>query len=445
MENKNKSRFWEGVLTGALLMALVGLIIAGVTIGMSVVGRSVLNSRDVQTQAESSENGGLNMNRIEKKMSLIQAVIDRYFLFDEDLEQVEEGIYSGLMSGLGDPYSVYYTEEEYDLLMEDTEGVYCGIGAMISQDRTTGIMTIIKVFENTPALEAGLQPGDIIYMVDGEDVTALELDLVVNKYVKGEENTEVTLTVLRGTEYVELTMTRRLVETPTVEYQMLENHIGYIVVSQFDMVTASQFIAAAEDLESQGMEKLIIDLRENPGGVIDAAVDMLAYILPEDQMNGMLVYTEDKNGKGDRFFSKDGQILAESDNGTPNSNYPKEDGHEMDLPIAVLVNENSASCSELFTGALMDYDWATVVGTKTFGKGIVQSLVPLGDGSAVKLTVSRYYTPSGFNLHEVGLTPDVEVELSDELKTQAVITLEEDNQLQAAIEALESQGETDPE
>ena len=219
---------------------------------------------------------------------------------------------------------------------------------------------------------------------------------------------------------------------------MLEYQVGYIYVMQFDQVTGQQFKTAVDDLESQGMEKLIVDLRDNPGGLLDAVVEMLAYVLPEDKMEGMLVYTADKDGKGDRFFCKDGTIQYESDYRQYNSAYPVEDNHELDIPLAVLVNGNSASASEVFTGAIQDYEAGVVVGTQTFGKGIVQSLLPLGDGTAIKLTTAHYYTPSGFDLHGVGLAPDVEVDLDEELKTKAVVEKSEDNQLMAAIEALDS-------
>lgn len=439
MENgEGKNRFWKGVLVGALVMAFAGLILVGLSAGIFLIGRTVMGDQ-TQMAGGDSEDGGLDMDRVSAKMRYIQDIIDRYFLFEEDPEAVEDGIYTGLMYGLGDPYSVYYNEENYASLLEDTSGEYCGIGAMVQQDLTTGIMTVVKVFEGSPALEAGMLPGDVIYEVDGENVTGRELDLVVNENIRGEEGTQVTVTVLRGetAEAVELTMERRQVEVTTVESQMLDEKTGYIYVMQFEMVTGGQFKEAVDRLEDQGMEQLIVDLRGNPGGVLDAAVEMLAYILPEDRMDGMLIYTADKDGKGDRYFCRDGKIVMESDSGYVTAGYPMEDGHQLDLPLAVLVNGSSASAAEVFTGAVMDYDAGIVVGTQTFGKGIVQSLVPLGDGTAVKLTTAHYYTPSGFDLHGEGLTPDVIVDLDEELKTQAVVDLDEDNQVQAAIEALE--------
>ena len=439
--NKNNHKFWKGVLVGALVMAFAGLIIVGVSAGIFLIGKTVIDNQSNVTEVDGGEAEAgekLDFDRINAKMGLIQQIVEEYYLFDEDSKKVEDGIYTGLMYGLEDPYSVYYNEEAYEALNEDTSGTYCGIGAMVSQNRTTGISTISKVFKEAPAAEAGMLPGDILYKVDDTAVTGMDLDIVVSKHIRGEEGTFVDITVLRGDNNDEVTLhvERREVVVPTVEYQMLEEKTGYINVSQFAVVTSQQFAAAIDDLESQGMESLVIDLRGNPGGILDAAVDMMAYILPEDQYEGLLIYTADKNGKGERYFSKDGKVQCSSDFGSINSNYPKKDDHQLEIPMVILVNGNSASAAEVFTGAMMDYDWATVVGTQTFGKGIVQNLISLGDGTAVKLTTSHYYTPSGFDLHEVGLTPDVVLDLDEELKKQVTVPLEEDNQVQKALEVL---------
>lgn len=439
MESKNK--FWKGVLVGALVMAFAGLVIVGVSAGIFLIGKTVMDNPAQIVEEDGSavgNKGELDLERIGKKMDYIQDIVEEYYLFEEDMEQVEDGIYTGLMYGLDDPYSVYYNEEDYQSMLEDTSGEYCGIGAMVSQDRSTGVATVVKVFENSPSFEAGMLPGDIIYKVEGESIAGIELDLLVSNYIRGEEGSKVKITVLRGdaNDEVDLTIERRQIEVPTVEHEMLENHVGYVYIMQFDEVTSQQFKLAVDDLESQGMEKLVVDLRDNPGGLLDAVVEILAYVLPEDKMKGMLVSTADKDGKGDRFFCRDGKIQYESDYRQSNSIYPKDDNHEVDVPLAVLVNGNSASASEVFTGAIQDYEAGVVVGTQTFGKGIVQSLLPLGDGTAIKLTTAHYYTPSGFDLHGVGLAPDVEVELDEELRTKAVVEKSEDNQILAAIEAL---------
>lgn len=432
MENKNK--FWKGALVGALLTAFAGLIIVGMSLGIFLIGRTAIDGPQQAAESNQAENqdSSLDLNRITKKITTLQQIIDKYYLFDEDTTKVEDWIYKGMMYGLNDPYTTYYTAEEYQKLSEDTEGEYHGIGVMISQNRSTGIITVIKVFKDTPAAEAGMRPGDVLYKVGDMEVTGMDMDILVKDYIKGKDGSEVALTVFRQDEgeYVDLKMERRNVTVQTVEYQMLEDHVGYIAVSQFDVVTAGQFKAAVDDLEKQGMKKLLVDLRNNPGGVLDAVVGMLDYILPDDLMiegdkdlvrtnpeATLLVYMADKNGKGGQEYASD--------------------GHSLDIPMAVLVNGESASASEVFTGAMKDYGRATVVGTKTFGKGIVQNLIPLDNGTAIKMTTAHYYTPSGFDLHGKGIEPDVEVELKEEFKNQITVDVKEDNQIQAALKALD--------
>ena len=228
-------------------------------------------------------NSKLDYKKIEEKTSVLQNIIDRYFLFDEDMTKVEDGIYAGMMNGLGDPYTVYYTKEEYKALNEDTEGKYSGIGAVVSQNPNTKIITIVKIFDNSPANDAGLQVGDIIYKIDGEEVAGTDMDILVKTKIRGEEGTSFKMTVLRGDERkeVELDLIRRSIEVETVAGKMLDNNIGYIAVSQFDAVTSEQFKSNIVSLQSQGMTKLIVDLRGNPGGLLDQVVDMLDYILTE--------------------------------------------------------------------------------------------------------------------------------------------------------------------
>ena len=358
-------------------------------------------------------NNKLDYKKIEEKTSVLQNIIDRYFLFDEDMTKVEDGIYAGMMNGLGDPYTVYYTKEEYKALNEDTEGKYSGIGAVVSQNPNTKIITIVKIFDNSPANDAGLQVGDIIDKIDGEEVAGTDMDILVKTKIRGEEGTSFKMTVLRGDERkeVELDLTRRSIEVETVAGKMLDNNIGYIAVSQFDAVTSEQFKSNIESLQSQGMTKLIVDLRGNPGGLLDQVVDMLDYILPD----GLVLYTEDKYGKREEYYS-DGS-------------------HELKIPMVVLVNENSASASEVFTATFRDFEWGTVVGKTTFGKGIVQNVLPLGDGTAVKITTQHYYPPSGYDLHKVGIKPDLEVDLNEGAK----IGTDSDNQLSAAIDILKNE------
>lgn len=413
-EKKNKNRFWKGVLVGALVTAFAGLVIVGIAAGISIIGHTVMDGQSMAGIIESSgnpEEEALNLQRIGNKLDLLEQVVDDYFLFEEDVdtEQMEAGIYKGMLAGLEDPYTTYYTAEEYRAMTEETEGVYCGIGVQVSQNLETGIITILRVFPGSPAEEAGLKKGDILYKVGALDVYDQELDTLVSQYIRGEEGTFVDLTVLRDGEEISATVERRMVESVTVEAQLLPDKTGYVMVTQFDLVTADQFISAVDSLEKQGMERLVIDLRDNPGGVVDACVKMAAYLLPEDQYEGTILSTADKNGKGDRYYCQGGKLLFEGSGSNPE--YPMDDGHELDMPIAVLINGMSASASEVFAGALRDYGMATLVGTTSFGKGIVQALLPLDDGSAVKVTIAHYYTPSGHDIHKKGLEPDVEIEL----------------------------------
>lgn len=427
-----KNRFWTGVLAGALVTAFVGLIVVGMSAGIYIFGKKVMSRQPgIQTEGRApaisgaKEKEGVDFGKITAKMELIQQVIGKYFLYDEDGENVEDYIYRGMLAGLDDPYSVYYSASDYRSMEDSTNGSYSGIGAMISQNRATGLCTIVKVFEGSPALEVGMKPGDVIYKVGDAMVAAENLDKLVNNYIKGKEGTPVTITVYRSDtdEYADLTMNRRKIEVPTVEHRMMADNMGYIAVSEFDVITVEQFEAAVDELQKDGMKGLIIDLRNNPGGVLDGAVKMADYLLPDKlskypKGNGktLIVYTADKNKKGDVYTASD--------------------RHEVDLPIVILVNGDSASASEVFTGAMKDYGRAVVAGTTSYGKGIVQNLIPLGDGSAIKITTAHYYTPSGFDLHGKGITPDVSVELDEKLKTQAVVKPEEDNQLQKAVEVL---------
>ena len=414
-----KTRFWRGFLAGILAgiviscIACVGLItgfIHGRMNGGGAAGSGGQVTVDVGEVAPNPKN--LDYDRIKAKIRLLQNIISRHYLFDEVPEDVENGIYSGMMQGLGDPYSVYYTEKEYAELTEETDGTYSGIGALLSKDPATGICTVIKVFKGSPAEEAGLRAGDILYSADGHKAQEEDLDYFVSTYVRGIDGTDVELVVLRGEQLEEVTLKvmRRVIDVPTVEYQMLDGKTGYIAVSQFDIVTPEQFKEAVDALSGQGMESLVIDLRSNPGGVVQSAVEMLDYMLPD----GLLVYTAGRSGVGDKYYS--------------------EDGHEVNIPTAILVNGESASASEIFAGAYKDFGRAKLVGTTTFGKGIVQFVLPLGDGSAVKLTSQHYYTPNGFDLHGKGIEPDVTVEPGED-----DVAVEKDAQLEKALETLKKQ------
>ena len=364
------------------------------------------------TAGVTSEKLDLDLSQVKRKTGEIEALINAYYLDEIDAQQIEDTLYTGMVAGLDDPYSVYYTQEQLESMEEATSGEYSGIGATLSQDPDTKEISVVSCFEGTPAEEAGLLPGDVITGWNGNPVSDMELSELVSK-IKTDPDEHLTLSIERDGEELEVKLTRRAVEVPTVEYEMLEDQIGYIRLLEFDEVTAQQFEEAMSDLESQGMEKLIIDVRNNPGGVLQTVCDMLDQFLPE----GLIVYTEDKNGK--------------------RTEYTSDEEHQFTKPLAVLVNGNSASASEIFAGAIQDYGIGTIVGTTTFGKGIVQKIFYLSDGTGLKLTMAKYYTPKGHDIHKKGIQPDVEVELDEDLQNQSSISHEEDNQLKKAISVLQ--------
>lgn len=378
--------------------------------GLAVMGVIWAGVSGVQSyQNQSTGRLGERYEAIEEKLDKIDKIINYNYLNQDDIDpdKLEQGIYAGYVAGLEEDYTTYYTPEEFASVMESSSGKYSGIGAYVSQNMSTGIITIVKPFEGAPAAEAGILKDDILYAVEGEEVTGEDLNMVVAK-LKGEEGTTVHLTIYRASEdsYIDLEVKRAVVNVPTVSYKMLDNQMGYIQITEFEQVTAEQFAAAVDDLEGQGMKSLIFDLRDNGGGLLDSVCDILDTVLPQE----LLVYTEDKDGHREEEWAKDDD--------------------RIDVPMAVLVNGNTASASEIFTGALKDYDEAEIIGTTTFGKGIVQSIIPMSDGSAVKLTSAKYYTPSGVCIHGTGIEPDQVVEYDREA--------EEDNQLQAAVDYLNS-------
>ncbi|MGN1314328.1 MAG: S41 family peptidase [Lachnospiraceae bacterium] len=396
---KGKNGYWSGLLSGLLLAVLL--------LGCAYVGRQVYRIYEARQIANGKEQSELLSSYTTAKIEVIQETIDQYYLSETKLTALEDGLYSGMVDALGDPYSVYYSADELKVIQQKTEGIYYGIGAYISKGATDDFCTISGVIKNTPAEEADLRAGDIIYEVDGISAQGMETTEVV-ALIKGEEGTSVTLTLIREGEadYLHVPVERRKIESPTVEWEMLENNIGYILITEFDDVTTDQFAEALAECRGKGMTGLILDLRSNPGGNLSTVCEIARMLLPK----GLIVYTEDKNGNRDEY----------SCDGT----------HQIDIPLVVLVNGYSASASEILAGAIKDYGVGTIVGTTTFGKGIVQRIISLSDGSAVKLTVSKYYTPNGNDIHEKGIEPDVEVEFDGE----TYYADGTDNQLEAALE-----------
>lgn len=409
MEQKNENeKFLKGLFCGVFLVLIC---MAGCLLHLQW---KMTRRAAVSTDSEKTETLDMNLSQVKKKTGEIEELINAYYLDEIDGQKVEDTMYTGMVAGLEDPYSVYYSKEELESMEESISGAYSGIGATLTQDPDTGELSVVSCFDGTPAQEAGLQPGDVITGWNGKSVEGIELSELVLK-IKTDPEEQLTLEIERDGETLEVELTRREVQIPTVEYEMLDNQIGYIRLVEFDEVTADQFKEALEDLENQNMEKLIIDVRNNPGGVLQVVCDMLDQLLPE----GLIVYTEDKNGN--------------------RKEYTSDEEHQFTKPLAVLANENSASASEIFAGAIQDYGIGTIVGTTTFGKGIVQRTFYLSDGTGVKLTVAKYYTPKGHDIHKKGITPDVEIELDEELKNQSSISHEEDNQLQKAIEVLQEE------
>lgn len=346
-----------------------------------------------------------------QKIKYLENMIDEEYLGEISTDKLEEGVYAGLIYGLGDVYSRYYTKDEYEQESVTTEGSYVGIGVAM-QKYTAGGVQIVECYKGSTAEEAGVKVDDVITAINGEDITDTELQDVVSM-IKDNEDKDVVLTVQRkGEDTQEITVKVSNVELPSVFGEMLDENTGYIQITEFKGVTVEQYEEVFADLKEQGMERLVVDLRDNPGGLLNVVCDILRDILPE----GLIVYTEDKNGNRSEETC-DGK-------------------NPLDMPLAVLVNGNSASASEIFAGAVKDYGLGTIVGTTTYGKGVVQSIRQLSDGSAVKLTVANYYTPKGNSINKTGIRPDVEVELSPELLNQEEITHEEDNQLQAALNSL---------
>lgn len=414
LSEENKSS--KGVFISGVIVGLAGalLIVSIFYLGNRLQRFVELQNNPLAAQAEQlefSEDSAITPTLVNKLQSLENTIRQRFYLGEVSSEELADGIYRGILEALGDPYSEYFTAEELIDLLNQTEGIYYGIGAYVSMDETTGLPKISGIIEGAPAEAAQLRANDIIYEVDGESTYGLSLSETV-ALIKGKEGTEVVLTIIREGEsdYLKVPVTRAEVESPTVNFEMLDETTAYIQIVEFDDVTVDQFAEALAVARGSGMEGLILDLRANPGGSLDAVVDIAEMLLPE----GMIVYTEDKYGERVEY---------------------KCDGkREFNMPMVVLIDMNSASAAEILAGAIQDYNIGTLVGTTTFGKGIVQQVIPYSDGSAVKLTISSYFTPKGRNIHEVGIEPDVVCEFDGE----AYYNIENpvDNQLEKAKEVL---------
>ncbi len=407
-----KSRIGVGIFLGILLTIFgVGL---GVGVSCLVNGTQlVFVSRDADTSVLTQNASAILDEEAMAKINEITAYANLYYYNDIELEEVKNSMYEGLVDGLGDKYSVYYNEDDYAELQLSTTGQYYGIGAGLTQDLDTMVVSVTKVYKGTPSEEAGLKNEDIIVSVDGVDGTSMEVSELV-KLIRGEAGTTVHLEIYRPNtgEYLSFDVERADITLPSIDYAMLENGIGYFLIESFEADTAHQFELAVKDLTNQGMQAMILDVRYNPGGMVSSVVDILDMILPE----GLLVYIEDKAGNRQDYTSSGESCI--------------------DLPIAVLINEDSASAAEILAGAIKDYEYGTLIGTTTFGKGIVQTIFDLKDGDALKLTTAKYFTPSGNYIHGVGIAPDLELEYEYLDPEGTEYERQYDNQILKAVEVL---------
>ena len=409
-----KKKKGPGFITGFIVGCAIA-VIAGVFLFAFVYPRLYGNhNTNVLTTHEKTEtpnDGPVLDEATSEKLDLINdMILDHYYKDDVTVDEKRDALYRGLVSSLGDTYSVYYNEEEFISLQQQNEGIYYGIGAYVSFDEDINRSYVSGVIKGSPALEAGLKENDIFWEVDGTSTEGMPTDEVAS-LIRGPENTDVTIVIHRGHEELTFTITRRKVEHQTVDGRMLEDGIGYIQLAEFDSVTPDQFIETYEELQAEGMRAMVLDLRGNPGGNLDAVCKIADRLLPK----GIIVYTIDKYDQKETYEA-DGK-------------------HEIRIPLAVLVNGNSASAAEILAGAIKDYNKGTLIGTTTFGKGIVQRYFPLGDGTAIKLTISDYYTPSGNNIHKVGIEPDMIVEFDAEAYEKD----ETDNQLDEAVAVLKKE------
>ena len=341
-----------------------------------------------------------------------KSIVDEYYLGEVDEDALKEGAIKGYIEGLGDPYTEYISKEDMEGYMQDTLGNYVGIGIYMILDKEDGKIKVVAPMQGSPAETAGIKAGDIIETINGESYTLEEMEEASEK-IKGEEGTTVKLGIIRGAEELEIEVKRENIKVNPVNGKVLENNIGYIQFSSFDKTTAEDFKAKYEELKSKGINSLIIDLRNNGGGLVDQATKIADYFTEKDVP---LLYEVDKNGNEEEVKSEDGVLI--------------------DIPTIILTNENTASASEILAGALKDLDKATIVGTKTYGKGVIQEIFTLRDGSGIKLTTEEYQTPNHNKINKVGIEPDEKVELPETVTNVLDVPEDQDTQLQKAMEIL---------
>ena len=401
MENRNTQRIYKMIMLVLIVIIVTSLVTAFTT--YQYLSNNGISYSKVNTTS---------LEGLEYTLSQFRSELEKKYIGEINEEELIEGAVKGYVDALGDPYTTYYTKKEMKTIMEETNGNFVGIGVYMTKDLEKNAILIIKPIENSPAEKAGILPGDLITKVDDVEYTGDKLEEASNK-IRGEEGTKVKLEIYRNGETKTFELTRTKVVVSHVTTKVLNNDIGYIAISDFEGECASEFETKYKQLEKQGIKKLIIDIRNNGGGIVDEALKIANMLVDKDST---LLITKDKSDKEEVTKATEKPII--------------------NIPTVVLVNEYSASASEILAGALKDNGKATLVGTKTYGKGIIQELHQLSDGSGLKITVSEYYTPNHNAIHKIGITPDVEVDLSEDVKQQTTIQEKDDNQLQKAIEIL---------
>lgn len=401
MENRNTQKIYKMIMLVLIVIIVTSLVTAFTT--YQYLSNNGISYSKVNTTS---------LEGLEYTLSQFRSELEKKYIGEINDEELIEGAVKGYVDALGDPYTTYYTKKEMKTIMEETNGNFVGIGVYMTKDLEKNAILIIKPIENSPAEKAGILPGDLITKVDDVEYTGDKLEEASNK-IRGEEGTKVKLEIYRNGETKTFELTRTKVVVSHVTTKVLNNDIGYIAISDFEGECASEFETKYKQLEKQGIKKLIIDIRNNGGGIVDEALKIANMLVDKDST---LLITKDKSDKEEVTKATEKPII--------------------NIPTVVLVNEYSASASEILAGALKDNGKATLVGTKTYGKGIIQELHQLSDGSGLKITVSEYYTPNHNAIHKIGITPDVEVDLSEDVKQQTTIQEKDDNQLQKAIEIL---------
>lgn len=401
MESKSAQRIYKTIMLIIIVIITTSLITAFAT--YQYLRNNVLAIR---------KGNNTSFEGLEYTLSQFRTELENKYIGEINDEELIDGALKGYVNALGDPYTTYYTKEEMKEIMEETNGNFVGIGIYMTENIKENVIMVIKPIENSPAEKAGILPGDIITKINDVEYTGDKLEEASNK-IRGVEGTKVKLEIYRNGETKEFEITRKKVVISHITTKVLEDNIGYIAISDFDGDCANEFKTKYKELEKKGITKLIIDIRNNGGGIVDKSLEIANTMI---EKGSTLLITKDKKNNEDITKATENPII--------------------NMPVVVLTNEYSASASEILAGALKDNNKATLVGTKTYGKGIIQELNKLSDGSGLKVTVSEYYTPNHTAINKIGIIPDVEVELSDEAKKQLNLEEKDDNQLQKAIEIL---------